>query len=97
MTTFNMTETDNSEIDKPEPLTLEVMRADIARMIEADLDEVGDHDNLMDLGLDSMRMMSLVVKWGQTGIRLEFSELAEFLTLSEWWNVIQKLQQQSSE
>lgn len=85
-----------SETSTPEPLTLEIMRADIARIIEADLDEVGDHDNLMDLGLDSMRMMGLVVKWGQTGIRLEFSQLAEFLTLSEWWNVIQNLQKQSS-
>jgi aryl carrier-like protein len=78
-------------------LTLEQMRADIARIIEADLDEVGDDENLMDLGLDSMRMLGLVVKWGQSGIKLEFSDLAEYLTLGEWWVVIQRLQKQAGQ
>lgn len=78
--------------EMPAPLTLETMRADIAQVIEAEPEEVGDDDNLMDLGLDSMRMMGLVVKWGQTGIRLEFFDLAEYRTLKEWWQVIQRLQ-----
>lgn len=77
-------------------LTLESMRQDIARIIELDLEEVGDDDSLIDLGLDSMRMMNLVVRWGQTGIALEFSDLAEFVTLGEWWQVIQRLQAEKS-
>ncbi len=78
------------------PLTLESMRDDIARIIELDVDEVGDDDSLIDLGLDSMRMMNLVVRWGQTGILLEFSDLAEFVTLGQWWQVIQRLQAEKS-
>ncbi len=74
------------------PLTLERMRTDVARMIEATPDEVGDHDDLMDLGLDSMRLLGLVMRWGETGIPLEFSDLAEHATLHGWWQVVQRLQ-----
>src|SRR3546814_4364224 len=39
--------------------TLESMRADIARILHEDPSEIGNDDNLMDLGLDSMRTMTL--------------------------------------
>lgn len=83
--------------ETPQPLTLETMRADLARIIEVDIEEIRDDDNLMDLGLDSMRMMGLVTQWGRTGIKLEFSDLAEYLTLGEWWQVVQRLQRRSAQ
>ncbi|WP_312252074.1 phosphopantetheine-binding protein [Stenotrophomonas sp.] len=75
-----------------EPLTLERMRADLARVLDCTPGEIGDDDNLMDLDLDSMRMLGLVLAWGNTGLPLEFSQLAEHSTLRQWWTVVQRLQ-----
>jgi len=74
------------------PLTLERMRADIANVLGESPADIGDDDNLMDLGLDSMRMLGLVMTWGKTGLALEFSHLAEYTTLAGWWNVVNAMQ-----
>lgn len=74
------------------PLSLERMRADIAAMIHEDPSSVGDDDNLMDLGLDSMRAMNLVLKWSEAGVELDFSELAERVTLAGWWAIVRRRQ-----
>lgn len=71
-------------------LTLEKMRADIAAAIHDDPSEIGLDDNLMDLGLDSMRAMTLVLGWNETGLGLDFTVLAEHPTLAGWWGVVQK-------
>ncbi|CAH0124680.1 MULTISPECIES: phosphopantetheine-binding protein [Stenotrophomonas] len=75
-----------------EALTLERMRADVARVLDCQAADIGDDDNLIDLDLDSMRMLGLVLAWGNTGLPLEFSQLAEHTTLSQWWAVVQQLQ-----
>ncbi len=67
--------------------TMEQMRQDIAAMIYVDADEIGDEDNLMDLGLDSMRAMNLLLLWQKRGVSLTFSDLAASPTLESWWNV----------
>jgi len=73
-------------------LDLARMRADVARVLDCEPADIGDDDNLMDLDLDSMRMLGLVLAWGNTGLPLEFSQLAEHSTLRQWWAVVQKLQ-----
>lgn len=73
-------------------LTLERMRADIAAMLHEEPEAVGDSDNLMDLGVDSMRAMNLVAKWNEAGAALEFAELAEHVTLAGWWAVVRARQ-----
>lgn len=70
------------------PLTIDSMRADIAAMLHEPPDAIGDDDDLIDLGLDSMRVMSLVLKWSEGGLDLEFSELAERQTLAGWWEIV---------
>lgn len=75
-----------------EALTLERMRADVARVLDCQAADIGDDDNLIDLDLDSMRMLGLVLAWGNTGLPLEFSQLAEHTTLRKWWAVVQQLQ-----
>ena len=64
------------------------MRADVARMVHESPEDIELDDNLIDLGLDSMRMLNLIVSWNETGINLDFSELAEHATLQEWWAVV---------
>ncbi|MFT4149263.1 MAG: phosphopantetheine-binding protein [Paracoccaceae bacterium] len=73
-------------------LSLEQMRADIARLIHMDPDEIGDDDNLADLGLDSMRLMNLVLHWEQAGLKADFGTFAEFYTLGDWWREVQKIE-----
>jgi aryl carrier-like protein len=67
------------------PLSYEWLRASIADLLEIPASDVGDDDNLMDLGLDSMRAMNLVVKWEEAGVPLDFTDLAEAMTLAGLW------------
>jgi aryl carrier-like protein len=71
------------------PLSLARMRADIAQVLHVDLEEVGDHDSLIDLGLDSIRAMVLVTRWRAEGVDLAFAELAQTTTLAHWGSVAQ--------
>ncbi len=73
-------------------LTYETMRADVAKLIHEDPEEIGPDDNLMDLGLDSMRAMNLVLRWSDAGLALDFSELAEEVTLAGWWKIVERRQ-----
>ena len=73
----------------PQDLTLERMRADIAAVLHETPDTILDDDNLMDLGVDSLRVLNLSLQWSET-VPLEFSELAEHVTLAEWWNIIRQ-------
>ncbi|WP_323024091.1 phosphopantetheine-binding protein [Castellaniella sp.] len=68
--------------------SLESMRADIARMLHESPDDIRDDDNLMDLGLDSMRLMKLAAQWREAGARLEFADLAADATLAHWWAIV---------
>ncbi|SCW90772.1 phosphopantetheine-binding protein [Ancylobacter rudongensis] len=74
------------------PVTRETMRADIARMLHEDPEEIGNGDSLLDLGLDSMRAMNLVLKWSEGGLALDFAEFAENPTLDGWWALVEARQ-----
>ena len=69
-------------------LTLERMRADVAAVLHEAPEAILDDDNLMDLGVDSLRVLNLSLQWSET-VPLEFSELAEHTTLAGWWSVVQ--------
>jgi aryl carrier-like protein len=76
------------------PLSLERMREDVARMIHEPAETIGDDDDLLDLGLDSMRMLNLATEWSNSGVTLEFAEMAESPTLNDWWQLILRKQGQ---
>jgi len=63
---------------------LERMRADVARALEEPPEAIGDHDDLLDRGLDSIRLMSLVEAWRAGGTEVGFIDLAETPTLDAW-------------
>lgn len=71
-------------------ITLERMRADVAGAIGEEPESVGLDDNLMDLGLDSMRLLNLILLWQEAGVDLDFATLAERFTLSGWWEAVQQ-------
>lgn len=59
---------------------------------EEDIDEFDANEQLIDYGLDSIQIMSLVSKWKEQGINLSFQELVTAGTLNEWWALIQTKQ-----
>lgn len=69
-------------------LTLEQMRKDVAELIDLDPSEVGDDDMLPDLGLDSLRLMRLVMVWEEAGLKADFELVTEYATLGEWWREV---------
>lgn len=79
-----------SQTNATPPLTLDTMRADIAALLHEDPDDILDNDNLLDLGLDSMRIMTLAARWRQAGAHIEFSDMASVLTLAQWWALVQR-------
>jgi aryl carrier-like protein len=72
-----------------ETLTIERMRADIAKVLHEAPEDIGDDDNLIDLGVDSLRALNLSLAWSEA-VPLDFSELAEHVTLAGWWAVVER-------
>lgn len=72
------------------PLTLERMRADVAEILGERPDNLRDDDNLIDLGLDSVRAMALVQRWRVAGARIELSEFIEAPSLAGWWSIVSR-------
>ncbi|GAA4615653.1 phosphopantetheine-binding protein [Saccharopolyspora hordei] len=70
-------------------LTLEDVREQVAELLYEDPAELTDEENLMDWGLDSVRIMTLVEKWRRLGVEITFADLAERPTLAEWWEVLE--------
>lgn len=70
-------------------LSLERMREDVARLLHEEAADIADEDNLIELGLDSMRAMALVTRWREAGAPLEFSAMALEPTLAAWWKLVQ--------
>ena len=70
--------------------TLERMRADVARVLREDPEAIGLDDNLMDWGLDSMRLLDLVMSWNAAGLNIDVMEIGAETSLNGWWRVIQQ-------
>ncbi|MGW6458078.1 phosphopantetheine-binding protein [Streptomyces sp. NPDC055078] len=63
---------------------LERLTRDVAEMLYVETGEVSVEDSLLDQGLDSIRLMTLVENWRADGARISFVDLAERPTLKEW-------------
>jgi bifunctional isochorismate lyase / aryl carrier protein len=63
---------------------LESLRSDVAGILETAPAEIGDEDNLVDHGLDSVRLLALVNRWQGAGAQVSFLDLAEEPSLSAW-------------
>lgn len=73
-------------------LTADRLRADVAELLACDPAEIDPDEDLLDRGLDSVRLMSLVEKWRAAGAAdLEFPDLAEQPELGHWTGVIGKM------
>lgn len=73
-------------------LTRNAMCVDIAEALQADADGIAPDDSLLDHGLDSMRVMALLLKWEERVPGLDFSRFMEVETLDEWWQIVAEAQ-----
>jgi yersiniabactin nonribosomal peptide synthetase len=71
-----------------EPLDLEQMRGAIAAMLGERPAAVGDHDDLLRLGMDSIQVIRLASQWRRAGAEVSYAELIEYRTLAEWWDLV---------
>ncbi|MBP7451492.1 MAG: phosphopantetheine-binding protein [Ottowia sp.] len=66
------------------------MRADVARVLREDPQAIGLDDNLMDWGLDSMRLLDLIMGWNADGLKVDVMEIGAETTLNGWWRIVQQ-------
>ncbi|MFP2960193.1 isochorismatase family protein [Myxococcus sp. 1LA] len=69
-------------------LTRAEVRAAVAELLQEPPEALGDDDNLLERGLDSIRLMTLVEKWRAAGAETTFVELAERPTLADWFSLL---------
>ncbi|GAA1479863.1 hypothetical protein GCM10009624_03030 [Gordonia sinesedis] len=72
----------------PVPLDRQRIVGDLAEVLFADVAELTDDTDLLDLGLDSIRMATVVDRWRADGARVRFSDLAEITTVGAWVAVL---------
>lgn len=64
------------------------LRAQVLPLLDDDSDELEEDDNLIDFGLDSIRMMNLAAQWSRGGHVVDFMLLAREPTLAAWWQLL---------
>ncbi|MDK9757854.1 isochorismatase family protein [Vibrio sp. D173a] len=75
--------------DSSSAFSLESMRKDVADILDVDLDEVDVDENLIFLGLDSIRVMTLHSRWKALGFNVELAEMVALHTIKDWWEATQ--------
>ncbi|MFI2782416.1 phosphopantetheine-binding protein [Streptomyces sp. ALB3] len=66
-------------------LTLELIRQDVAEVLGEDPADIPLDENLLDYGLDSVRIMALLGRWRRDhGVVADFADLAEQPAIDAW-------------
>lgn len=79
-----------SPLPPTEGVTRDRMRADLLGILDDPPETLGDDDDLLDLGLDSLRVMALITRWREAGLPLAAEDVIEAEpTLAGWWDAAQ--------
>ncbi|WP_316524587.1 phosphopantetheine-binding protein [Kitasatospora brasiliensis] len=64
--------------------TVERIRTEVADLLGEDPAEIPLDENLVDWGLDSIRLMTLAARWREEGAEVAFVDLAERPAIEAW-------------
>ena len=73
----------------PLPASKAALRALILPLLD-ESDEPLDDENLIDYGLDSVRMMALAARWRKVHGDIDFVMLAKNPTIDAWWKLLSR-------
>lgn len=73
----------------PLPVSKAALRAMVLPLLD-ESDEPMDDENLIDYGLDSVRMMALAARWRKVHGDIDFVMLAKNPTLDAWWALLSR-------
>ncbi|WP_313488317.1 isochorismatase [Pseudescherichia sp.] len=71
----------------PVPVSKAALRAVVLPLLD-ESDEPMDDENLIDYGLDSVRMMALAARWRKVHGDIDFVMLAKNPTIDAWWALL---------
>ena len=71
------------------PLSLERLRTDVAEVLDEEPGSFADDENLIDRGLDSIRLMSLATRWRADGFDAGYLDLAQEPTVAAWHTLLE--------
>jgi len=71
------------------PASKEALRALVLPLLD-ESDEPLDDDNLIDYGLDSVRMMALAASWRKVHGDIDFVMLAKNPSIDAWWSLLSR-------
>src|SRR6202012_1212941 len=74
--------------DGNERISRDEIRATIAAQLGCPAADVADDDDLIQLGLNSIRMMALAGGWRKRGLAITFAELAATPTVDSWYGLL---------
>lgn len=77
-------------VPEPASLSRDWLLGQVAGYLQISVNDIDANENLMDYGLDSIQVMSLIAHWEKLGVTLRFEELAEQPSLNAWWKLIEK-------
>src|SRR5471030_92246 len=64
------------------------LRALILPLLDEESDDMADDENLIDYGLDSVRIMALATRWRKIRADIDFVALAKTPTINGWWALL---------
>ena len=73
----------------PVPVSKAALRAVVLPLLD-ESDEPMDDENLIDYGLDSVRMMALAARWRKVHSDIDFVMLAKNPTIDAWWALLSR-------
>ncbi|MFP1762115.1 isochorismatase family protein [Lonsdalea quercina] len=74
----------------------EQLRAELLPLLDDGSEDLEDDENLLDYGLDSVRIMSLVARWRQAGHDLDFVALVKNPTIAHWLHLLTEPQREEA-
>jgi len=72
----------------PGTISIDALRQQIIPLLDEDSEGIGNDENLIDYGLDSVRIMELATRWRKIREDIDFIALAKSPTIDSWWALL---------